>query len=254
MFDIIEGDCIKILETVSSNSKIDGVITSPPYNLGKNPRHTQPLYDVYVDEMSDSDYIDFSVTLFTQLDRIIKPKGTICYNMGISTKNAVLPFKVIAVIAERTNFTIGDVIYWEKKTCMPFQTSPNKSSNLIEPIYVFCKKDAIMDFQANKPVASVNEKTGQKFYPKIVNHFIAANGKSTEFNHATFSEEMVIELLNRYYPEGSIILDPFAGSGSTLVACKKNNRFAFGIEISPQQVKDFKNRNEGNEKKKQKKN
>src|SRR3989304_5963297 len=195
------GDAQIILKTFERNS-IDGMITSPPYNMGKNPRHRAEnhadvsLYDSYVDAMSDKEYISFVVDIFNILDSLIKEKGIICYNMGSSTKMASLPFRVIAAILDKTNWSMGDVIYWQKKTTMPFQTSPNKASPLVEPIYIFCRKGDERDFIANKKVTKINSSTGQKFYGRVVNHFIAPNGISTSLNHATFSVEMVEELLD----------------------------------------------------------
>lgn len=246
--EFIVGDSLVVL-TGYAAATFDGVLTSPPYNLGRNPRHrTQDSSDyslyssgAFKDNMTNEEYVAKMLQLFILFEKVVKETGVILWNMGISTKNAALPFHLIHEIDAKTNWTVGDVIYWKKKTAMPFQTSPNKATPLVEPVYVFCRKSHTKDYSANKPLGNKNETTGQQFYKNVPNVFEAANGVSTEFNHATFSEEMVLELLQRYFKPGQHVLDPFAGSGTVLTAAKKININATGIEIDPKQVAAFKN-------------
>ena len=49
--------------------------------------------------------------------------------------------------------------------------------------------------------------------------------KETQAHPATFSPTMISDFINFFTKEGDIVLDPFAGIGSTLVACKRNNRY-----------------------------
>lgn len=238
---IICGNCIDVIDIFKDNI-FDGVITSPPYNLGNNPRHSKDksLYSNFSDNKSVDEYINDIVQLFNKLDRIIKEKGIILWNMGISTKNAILPQLLLSTLHYKTIWSIGDVIYWKKKTAMPFQTSSNKASPYIEPIYVITRKSDVKDFIANKKKGKINERTGQQFYMSISNIFEASNGKSTKFNKATFSDSLVKELIDRYFIEKSIILDPFVGSGTTLKACNDKKIYSVGIEISKEQFLDFK--------------
>lgn len=50
---------------------------------------------------------------------------------------------------------------------------------------------------------------------------------------ATFSPTMVSEFIRFFTKEGETVLDPFAGIGSTLVACKRTGRIGYGIELNP---------------------
>ncbi len=56
--------------------------------------------------------------------------------------------------------------------------------------------------------------------------------KDTELHPARFPEEMVAEFLRFFTKRGGAVLDPFAGSGATLVACQENERVGVGIELS----------------------
>lgn len=243
--NMIHGDCCEILQHM--NVMFDGVLTSPPYNLGKNPRHRKKedddremyLSGNFVDAKSDEDYISQMVKLFKIFEMRIIPTGVILWNMGISSKNGALPFLMISSIHDKTGWTIGDVVYWKKSIAMPFQTSPNKTSPYIEPCYVFCRKNHIVDFASNKGLGKQNEKTGQQFYKMTPNIFEAKNGVSTKLNKATFSEEMASELLNRYFKNGQHVLDPFCGSGTTIKAGEKLGLKVTGIEIDKNQIDAF---------------
>lgn len=249
-YKMVLGNCIE--KCNSLGIIFDGVVTSPPYNLGHNPRHRKQddvdrnMYSTspFDDAKTSTEYISEIVKLFQQFHLCVKARGVVLWNMGMSTKNAVLPFLMIAAINEQTDWTIGDVIYWKKKTAMPFQTSPNKATPFVEPIYVFCRKGHVSDYEANKPLGKKNEKTNQQFYKPVSNIFEASNGKSTVYNKATFSQEMVSELLSRYFTPGMHILDPFAGSGTTLLAGKCLEISVTGIEIDQNQVNHFNNSND----------
>ena len=56
--------------------------------------------------------------------------------------------------------------------------------------------------------------------------------KPTELHPARYPEEMVAEFLRFFTKRGGAVLDPFAGSGATLVACAENERVGVGIELS----------------------
>jgi len=56
--------------------------------------------------------------------------------------------------------------------------------------------------------------------------------KPTELHPARYPEEMVAEFLRFFTKRGGAVLDPFAGSGATLVACAENERVGVGVELS----------------------
>ena len=81
-------------------------------------------------------------------------------------------------------------------------------------------------------------KTGQKVYENIFNLIEAKNNDGIcPYNKATFSSELCEKLLNIYAPPKSTIYDPFMGSGTTAVACKRMGLDCYGSEISENQVR-----------------
>jgi site-specific DNA-methyltransferase (adenine-specific) len=236
---VICGDCLEKIPILTK--RFDGVITSPPYNLGSNPNHRRKdqsdvsFYSLYDDAKTPKEYITLHVRLFSMLEKVVKPDGVILFNLSYSSKDASLPFQVVTSIEENTTWKLRDTICWKKPTAMPFQTSPRNLSRITELIFVFAVSDM---FRCNKPVKTVNTKTGQNFYGYVDNFIEAASfDKGTRKKHkATYSTELVRQLINIYFPSGSIILDPFCGTGSTGVACLETGCYFTMIDIDPTYV------------------
>jgi len=66
--------------------------------------------------------------------------------------------------------------------------------------------------------------------------------KNSEDHPATFSPTMVEKFIKFFTKEGDKVLDPFAGIGSTLEACKRTNRVGYGIELNEKYYEDIKRR------------
>ena len=212
---------------------IDGIITSPPYNIAGKRKDT--YYDngySQLDGLPENEYLDIRVAEFKEFSRILDERGVICYNLSYHNENPILPTLLMTRIHQETDLTIADMITWKKSTSLPFQTSPTKLSRICEQIYIIVKKKHLHDFKANKKISKINEKTKQKFYKNYVNLIEAKNndGIKTKLK-ATYSEDLVTKLINIYFPEESLIYDPFMGIGTTARACFKNKLNFIGSEI-----------------------
>lgn len=221
---------------------IDGIICSPPYNMGRNPNHRRRdqedfhLYEEDVDSLTTEEYLEKRLNEFKEFERIIKPDGVICYNMSYSGDNPILPTLLLTKIHNETNLTLTDIIIWKKNSANPFQTSPNKLTRISELIYIIVNKKYLNTFKANKEVSTINEKTKQKFYKNYFNTIEAKNndGIKTKLK-ATYSSELVQKLIYTYFPKGSLIYDPFMGIGTTAKGCILSNCNYIGSEL----VKEF---------------
>ena len=82
-----------------------------------------------------------------------------------------------------------------------------------------------MTFKSNKHLTKEIKEKGLKYYSNILNYFEAKNndGKNS-YNNATYSVDMVHNLLLMYVNDGAIVYDPFAGTCTTALACKHENR------------------------------
>lgn len=213
---------------------ISGIITSPPYNIGTKRK------DCYYnngyqskDNLTQEEYISVRLKEFREFERIMKDDGVICYNISYHNENPILPTLLISEIHKNTNLTVADIITWKKKSALPFQTSPTKLSRICELIYVIVKKERLHDFKTNKMVSSINKKTNQKFYKNYTNFIEADNNDGIKSKlKASYSEDLIYKLFNIYFPQDSLIYDPFSGMGTTARACKKTGRQFIASEIN----------------------
>ncbi len=242
-------DYIKVYEKWINDDFIDCVITSPFYNTSKKAGKSGTLkncnvkqenyhylrYDDFVDNMPNEEYSDFMVNLFNKIDKKLKQNGCIVFNISYGGENTECMWLTVADILRKTNFTVADDIIWKKKNALPNSVSPNRLTRIVEHVFVFCRKDELKTFKANKKVVSVR-KNGQKMYENIYNFIEAKNNDgSCKLNKATYSTELVEKLLDIYVEKGSVVYDCFNGTGTTGVACVKNGINYIGSEISKEQ-------------------
>jgi site-specific DNA-methyltransferase (adenine-specific) len=216
-----------------SDEFVDGIICSPPYNISSKRK------DVYyntgysdIDNLTSDEYLKVRINEFKEFSRILKKRGVICYNLSYIHENPILPNLLVAKVHEETDLTLADVVYWKKTHSIPFQTSPNKLSRIVEPIYIFVHKEHLFDFKANKEVSKINPKTNQSFYKKYDNFVEAKNNDGVKSTlKAVYSTELVTKLINIYFPKGSLVYDPFMGSGTTALGCIQEGLNYIGSEL-----------------------
>ena len=220
---IIHGDCLEVMKTLEDNS-IDCIITSPPYNkhsanrkCGKTDSWQKANIDYgdFKDNLPEQEYQEQQKQVIREMVRIIKPKGSIFYNHKARIKNhrAILPTEWLG------EFNIRQVLIWDRTNCM--QLSPIRWFPTTEYIYWITKTNI-------QP----------KFYKRSKHQLevIRIPPKPMKNHPAPFPEELVETLMLNTTDENDIVLDPYAGSGTTLKIAKKNNRNYIGIEISEEYI------------------
>jgi len=99
-----------------SDKYIDGIITSPPYNI--STKRSDCYYNngySEIDNLSEEEYLRIRLNEFKEFSRIIKDRGVICYNMSYHNENPILPTLLISEIHKQTDLTLADIISWKKK-------------------------------------------------------------------------------------------------------------------------------------------
>lgn len=225
-----------------NNKSIDLIITSPPFNVcGKRKGGPSDIgkYDIYKDGMSEDKYINWTIDIFNEYERILKENRVILYNFGYSIENPSLPYKLAAEIINKTDLEIVETIIWKKQNAMPHPASYNHITRKWEFFWVFARKCERKTFKMFKGITSINKKTGQKYYEIFKNIIEAKNNDGTcKLNKATFSSEIIEKLIFMYGSKGDIVYDNFIGTGTTSIGALNMKCNYIGSEISKKQC-DF---------------
>ena len=243
---LFNGNCLEIMPKFLKDNSVNLVITSPPYNTSRNSgtmENYEKRYDFYLENINNREYMNWTINVFNEFDRVLIENGCILYNISYGNENADLLWLTIAEIIEKTNFCVADCVVWKKKSALPNNVSSNKLTRICEFIFVLCRKEEYNTFLCNKEIKS-QSKTGQNYYNNMFNIVEARNNDgSCDLNKATYSSELVEKLIKMYSTsESDIILDPFMGTGTTGVACLELKREFIGIELSPKQYEYSKQR------------
>jgi site-specific DNA-methyltransferase (adenine-specific) len=210
--NLILGDCVEKVELIPDNS-IDAIITDPPYGvteIGVQGRwRTRKLRG---EEWSYQ--YQTSEEIFQILDRFferVKPKQKEDAHIYIFT-NWLSWCRLAEVVAK--HFTV--------KNCLIYYYGPSLGNYTTN----YANSYGMILFAGHKKERGLNN-------IGVPNCFIAKRPRTTTYHPAEKSLEVLEWLIGNSTVEGETVLDPFCGSGSTLVAAEKMGRRWYGIEIDP---------------------
>lgn len=197
--NIILGDCSEELKKFEDKS-FDHSFTSPPYNRKRNDK-----YSHYTDARAD--WGQWQKEIIENLLRV--SRNYVFYNIQTNYYNRSEVYKLIGTFSE----SIKEIIVWEKTNPMP--ASGNSITNSLEYFIVL----------GDKPL-----KSNTTYTKNIIS--TSVNSQMPKNHKAVMKQEVADWFIERFTQEGEHILDPFMGTGTTGVACRKYQRDFTGIEIS----------------------
>ncbi|MBI4739079.1 site-specific DNA-methyltransferase [Candidatus Woesearchaeota archaeon] len=228
---ILEGNTIELFKTIESES-VDLIIADPPYNLGKDYGNNHDLKDF-------EEYLSFSLMWLNEAKRVLKKTGTIYVFMGFQFISYLYN-----VLDQKNEMFFNSWITWHYTQGMGKKKgfSPRH-----DDILMFTKsKDFVFNLD--------DIRIPQKFFRERNNMLGANPGDVWQFSHIHYSnperekhpnqkpEALIKRMVLASSNENNIVLDPFAGSGTTLRVCQQLNRNCIGFEINPEYIKLIKSR------------
>ncbi|GIW85871.1 MAG: hypothetical protein KatS3mg108_0195 [Isosphaeraceae bacterium] len=244
---LIHGDCLAGLRTLPDQC-IDLAFADPPFNIGYD-------YDIYEDRKSCDDYLDWSRAWIGQVNRVLKPDGSFWLAIG---DEYAAELKVIA--HRECGFHLRSWVVWyytfgvhctRKFTrshahLFYFVKDPKRFTFHDQAIRVPSARQLVYADRRANPAGRIPDDTWilrpqdlPDGFPADHDTWFASRVCGTFHQRAGWHgcqmpEQILGRILRACSSPGDLVLDPFAGSGTTLAVAKKLGRRYLGFELSPE--------------------
>ncbi len=210
------------------NGSIDLTVTSPPYSVDIK-------YGEYNDSIPYSEYLSFTKSWLGRCFRLSKNDGRLCLNIPLD-KNKGGQQSVcadITTIAKKVGWKYHSTIIWNEQN-ISRRTAWGSWLSASAP-YVIAPVEVIVVLYKEKWVKESKGKSdiSREEFLDWTNGVWSFNGESrNRIGHpAPFPIELPRRCIKLFSYVGDTVLDPFLGSGTTLIACHETNRLGIGIDI-----------------------
>jgi DNA modification methylase len=232
-YSLISGDCIENLKKLD-NKSVHLILTDPPYNLGqfmhnrntnlKKMRENQFAYAGW-DNLPYDEWLKDMDMFFKESSRILIKGGSLLIFMSI------IKVESIIALAEKNGFYYKTTGIWHKTNPMP------RNMNL----HFVNSTEAWIYFTIGTNTGTFNNDG------KLIHDFFETSlTTQSEKKHGKHPTQKPIKLINKLVSllsnKNDIVVDPFMGSGTTGVSCKKLKRKFIGIDKNKEYVEIAKKR------------
>lgn len=243
---VFEGDCREILREIPAGA-IQLVVTSPPYNLGKE----------YESRLHLDDYISQQQAVISECVRVLSDGGSICWQVGNYVDDgAIIPLdSLLYPIFADLGLKMRNRIVWHFEHGLHCS---RRLSGRYETIMWFTKGDDYV-FELD-PIRVPQKYPGKKYFkgPKAGQYSCNPLGKNpgdvwtipnVKSNHVEktshpcqFPVELIERLVLALTREGDWVLDPFLGTGTSIIAAVRHQRRGVGAEVVHKYIETAKSR------------
>jgi site-specific DNA-methyltransferase (adenine-specific) len=253
-FDLRLGDCLAGMTTLPAR-KTDLVVTSPPYNLGVR-------YRKFSDRQDRQSYLRWCAEWAGQIQRLLRPTGSLFLNVGSSPSNPMLPHEIVFQL--RDLFVLQNTIHWVKSISVGDRTfghfKPISSKRFLndchEYIFHFTKTGRVeldrlalgVPYQDKSNISRWSHTRGRDRRCRGNTWFVpyeTIQSRAKERPHpATFPIQLAEWCIKLHgVSRVKTMLDPFLGIGNSAVAAQRCGVKEFiGFEIEENYLSEAKRR------------
>jgi len=231
------GDCVAGMEQLITPASVDVVVTSPPYNLGKD-------YTSYNDNKSPEEYLAWCQEWGSQIAKSLKEDGSLFLNIGASSGNLLFPFEVARRISS-CGLILQNTIHWIKSISIE-RDETTESYGHFKPInsarYLNDCQEYVFHFTKQGRTELNRLAIGVPYADKSnIKRWGHTNGKdkrcrgntwfipyktinerAKERPHpATFPIELAVKCIRLHGTKSCVVMDPFLGIGHSAYAAQE---------------------------------
>lgn len=219
-------DFAQVKEFVKGEVKL--AFTSPPYNINSK------MYETYKDNLESEDYIKFNLKILSIFKELLRDDGIIGYNILYNKNSKFEYIHIVYRAMVELKLKLLETVIWKKKG-MPI-TNHTDLTRDYEFVYLLGKEYLEIEPEELGQLAIMSKKYGvslNKGRNKVMSNYweISNNNIQIKQNKACYPVELPLKAIKTFTNAGDIVLDPFAGSGTNLIACEETGRISYNIEL-----------------------
>jgi DNA modification methylase len=246
---LLRGDCLEQLSLLPEGAA-QLAFADPPFNIGYD-------YDAYDDKRSSEDYLDWSLRWMKEVQRVLSEDGTFWLAIG---DEYAAELKVMAT--RELGFVCRSWVVWyytfgvncknkfsrSHAHLFHFVRDPNKFTFNSEAVRVPSARELVYGDKRANPKGRLPDDTwilrpqdladgfgpeeNTWYFPRVCGTFKERSG----WHGCQMPEQLLGRIIRSCSNPGEVVVDPFAGSGTTLAVAKKLGRRYLGCELSEQYV------------------
>ena len=224
---LLHNDFLKV-DLGDIKGKVNLIITSPPYNVGIE-------YGSSNDGVGYEEYLHFTAQYLRKFFEVLADDGRVCLNIPLDKNKGGLQsvYADVVCIAKDVGLKYQSTIVWNEQN-ISRRTAWGSWMSASAP-YVIAPVEMIVLLYKHSWKRKSKGKTTitRNEFIKWTNGMWTFSGENrkTLGHPAPFPLELPYRCIKLFSYEGDLVLDPFVGSGTTMVACNMLNRRGIGVDI-----------------------